>query len=47
VWNGFTADEHLGDQGWRKAGVEKFPPIVARGGTTPSHTTKEEEPCTS
>jgi kynurenine formamidase len=31
VWNGFTADEHLGDQGWRKAGVEKFPPIVARG----------------
>ena len=31
VWNGFTADEHLGDQGWRKAGVEKFPPIIARG----------------
>lgn len=31
IWNGFTADEHLGDRGWRKAGVEKFPPIVARG----------------
>jgi kynurenine formamidase len=31
VWNGFTADEHLGDQGWRKVGIEKFPPIVARG----------------
>ena len=31
VWNGFTADEHLGDRGWRKAGVEKFPAIVARG----------------
>lgn len=31
VWNGFKADDHLGDRGWRKAGVEKFPPIVARG----------------
>ena len=31
VWNGFKADEHLGDRGWRKAGVEAFPPIVARG----------------
>jgi kynurenine formamidase len=31
VWNGFKADEHLGDRGWRKTGVEKFPPIVARG----------------
>jgi kynurenine formamidase len=31
VWNGFAADEHLGDQGWRKAGVEQFPVIVARG----------------
>ncbi len=31
VWNGFTADEHLGDRGWRKTGVEKFPPIIARG----------------
>ncbi|BCS31787.1 polyketide cyclase [Luteitalea sp. TBR-22] len=31
IWNGFTADQHLGDRGWRKAGVEQFPPIVARG----------------
>lgn len=31
VWNGFAADEHLGDQGWRRAGVEKFPVIIARG----------------
>ena len=31
VWNGFKADEHLGDQGWRKTGVERFPPIIARG----------------
>jgi kynurenine formamidase len=31
IWNGFTADEHLGDRGWRKGGVEAFPPIIARG----------------
>lgn len=31
IYNGFTADEHLGDLGWKKGGVEKFPPIVARG----------------
>jgi kynurenine formamidase len=31
IWNGFEAREHLGDRGWRKAGVEKLPPIVARG----------------
>ena len=31
IWNGFHADEHLGDRGWRKGGVEQFPPIVARG----------------
>ncbi len=31
IWNGFKADEHLGDRGWRKAGVETFPPIIARG----------------
>lgn len=31
VWNGFKADDHLGDRGWRRTGVEKFPPIVARG----------------
>jgi kynurenine formamidase len=31
IWNGFTAQEHLGDRGWTKAGAEKVPPIVARG----------------
>lgn len=31
VWNGFAADQHLGDRGWTKVGVEKFPPIIARG----------------
>jgi kynurenine formamidase len=31
IWNGFRADEHLGDRGWRKTGAETIPPIVARG----------------
>ena len=31
VYNGFRADEHLGDQGWRKTGAETIPPIIARG----------------
>jgi kynurenine formamidase len=31
IWNGFAADEHLGDRGWRKTGAETIPPIVARG----------------
>ena len=31
VWNGFSADEHLGDRGWTRAGAENIPPIVARG----------------
>ncbi len=31
IWNGFSADEHLGDRGWHKAGIETVPPIVARG----------------
>lgn len=31
IWNGFSADEHLGDRGWKRTGVEKFPPLVARG----------------
>ena len=31
IWNGFSADEHLGDRGWRKAGIEKFPNLIARG----------------
>lgn len=31
IWNGFSAEEHAGDRGWRVAGVEEFPPIIARG----------------
>lgn len=31
IWNGFTANEHLGDKGWKKAGTENIPPIIARG----------------
>lgn len=31
VWNGFTAEEHLGDRGWDVAGAETIPPIIARG----------------
>lgn len=31
TWNGFRADEHLGDLGWKKAGAERLPPVVARG----------------
>lgn len=31
IYNGFSADQHLGDRGWRKTGAETIPPIVARG----------------
>ncbi len=31
IWNGYTADEHLGDRGWKKSGAETIPIIVARG----------------
>ncbi len=31
IWNGFSAEEHVGDRGWKKAGAENIPPIVARG----------------
>lgn len=31
IWNGFSADEHLGDRGWRVTGAETIPPIIARG----------------
>ncbi len=31
IWNGFSADDHLGDRGWTVAGAETIPPIVARG----------------
>lgn len=31
IWNQFKADEHLGDRGWKVAGAENLPPIIARG----------------
>lgn len=31
IWNHFSAEQHLGDRGWKKAGIEKVPPIIARG----------------
>jgi len=31
IWNGYSADEHLGDKGWKKTGAETIPPVVARG----------------
>lgn len=31
MYNGHSADKHLGDQGWKKGGAEKFPPIISRG----------------
>ncbi|MGZ0785203.1 cyclase family protein [Pseudomonas saponiphila] len=31
IWNGYRADQHLGDRGWNVTGAEKLPPIIARG----------------
>jgi kynurenine formamidase len=31
IWNGFAADQHLGDKGWKKTGAETIPPMIARG----------------
>ncbi len=31
IWNGYAAQEHLGDRGWKVTGAEKIPPIIARG----------------
>lgn len=31
IWNGFSANAHLGDRGWQVGGAENIPPIVARG----------------
>ncbi|MBO6764006.1 cyclase family protein [Maricaulis sp.] len=31
IWNGFSADAHLGDRGWQVTGAETIPPIIARG----------------
>lgn len=31
IWNQVSADDDLGVRGWTKSGVDKYPPIVARG----------------
>lgn len=31
IYNGFRAEQYLGDRGWKKTGAETIPPIVARG----------------
>ncbi|MCW6509767.1 cyclase family protein [Lichenifustis flavocetrariae] len=31
IFNGFTAQDHLGSRAWQKCGPEKHPPILARG----------------
>ncbi|HEX2525806.1 MAG TPA: cyclase family protein [Geminicoccus sp.] len=31
IFNGFSAEEHLGSRAWTKCGPEKYPPILARG----------------
>jgi kynurenine formamidase len=31
IWNEVRADDALGVRGWTKSGVDKYPPIVARG----------------
>lgn len=31
IYNGFTAEEHLGSRGWTKGGAEVIPPIITRG----------------
>ncbi len=30
-WNGWTADKDLGSRIWTKGGLEKYPPVIARG----------------
>jgi kynurenine formamidase len=30
-WNGWTADKELGSRIWEKGGLDKYPPIIARG----------------
>ena len=31
IWNGFTAQNHLGSTHWRVAGADALPPVIARG----------------
>lgn len=30
IWNHFSAEDHLGDRGWTKTGIAKYPPLVAK-----------------
>jgi kynurenine formamidase len=30
-WNGWTADERLGSRIWNSGGLDKYPPVIARG----------------
>ncbi len=30
-WNGWTADQDLGSRIWNKGGLDKYPPVIARG----------------
>ncbi len=30
-WNGWTADKDLGSRMWNKGGLDKYPPVIARG----------------
>jgi kynurenine formamidase len=31
IWNGYKASEHIGSRNWNVCGVDKQPPIIARG----------------
>lgn len=31
IWNGFTADDHLGSLHWTVAGADRLPPVIGRG----------------
>ena len=31
IYNHFTAQDNLGDKGWKKSGADKIPPIIGRG----------------
>ncbi|MGE0336650.1 MAG: cyclase family protein, partial [Gammaproteobacteria bacterium] len=31
IYNGFNRAEHLGNKGWKVAGVDRIPPIITRG----------------
>jgi kynurenine formamidase len=43
IWNGFKADEYLGDKGWKKTGAETIPVIIARGVLIDIPTAKNSE----